>query len=123
MVGLGSKLKYLREKAGLSQAKMARRIGMSKSYLWQLEHEDRKSLSSDLLYRLSEVFGVSMEWFYKTPGYCNRCGVETPGEIHYLTAELPFVCGKCFEEGKRLLTRNADIMDDWIAEGKRQEAE
>ena len=120
MVGLGSKLKYLREKAGLSQAELGRQAGVNKSYICQMEHESKKTPSSDLLYRLSQTLGVTMEWFYKTPGYCNRCGVEMSGDIHYLTAEVPYVCGKCFEEGKGLLVARQKAMEEWIEAGKRR---
>lgn len=122
MIRIGSKLIYLREKAGLSGAQLARKLGMSKAYLWQLEHEDRKSPSSDLLYKFSKELGVTMEWFYETELFCIRCGSELSDKVHYLTDELPYVCDSCFKEGERLLTRHADLMNDWIEEGKTQEA-
>ena len=121
MIRIGAKLIYLREKAGLSQAVLAKRLGMSKTYLWQLEHEDRKAPSSDLLYKFSKELSVTMEWFYETDLFCSRCGCELSDKLHYLTDELPYVCDSCFQEGKRLLTRHADLMDDWIEEGKKME--
>jgi transcriptional regulator with XRE-family HTH domain len=122
MVGIGNKLRYLREKAGLSPSDLAKRLGMSRAYLWQLEHEDRKAPSSDLLYKMSKELGVSMEWFYETNEFCSRCGVDLANDVHYLTKELPYVCDPCFKEGKGLLTGHANVMDDWIEEGKTQEA-
>ena len=118
MIRVGTKLLYLREKAGLSLAAAARELGMSKSYLWQLEHENRKAPSSDLLYKISIVFGVNMEWFYDADLFCRRCGHAVGDSTHYLTEELPYVCDSCFKEGQILLRAQANAMNRWIEQGE-----
>lgn len=49
-----------RKKRGLSLSELARRSDITRGYLWQLENEDGKSPSGEILYRLSEALGVTM---------------------------------------------------------------
>ncbi|MCK5612486.1 helix-turn-helix transcriptional regulator [Candidatus Pacearchaeota archaeon] len=118
MIGIGTKLIYLRQKAGLSLPELARKIGMSKAYLWQLEHEDQKSPGSDLLYEISKAFGIKMEWFYETHLFCGRCGRELNNQGRYLTKQLPHLCVSCNDEGVLLLSGQARALREWIEKGK-----
>ncbi|MET9294083.1 short-chain fatty acyl-CoA regulator family protein [Streptomyces sp. NPDC003077] len=57
-----AKLRRLRRERGLNQVELARLLGLSISYLNQLEHS-RRPLTAPVLVRIAEVFGVDPEFF------------------------------------------------------------
>lgn len=59
---VGSRLRRLRGERGLSQQAMARTLGISASYLNQMEHDSRP-LTASVLGRISEVFGIDIGFF------------------------------------------------------------
>ncbi|MEN0015911.1 MAG: ImmA/IrrE family metallo-endopeptidase, partial [Solirubrobacteraceae bacterium] len=58
----GTRIRHLREVHGLSQAELARRLGLSASYLNQIER-DHRPLTTAVLLRLTESFGVDPTFF------------------------------------------------------------
>jgi len=54
------KIKECRQKREISLSKLSKLAGVSKSYLWQLENEEGKSPSGEILYRISRELGASM---------------------------------------------------------------
>ncbi|MER8187293.1 short-chain fatty acyl-CoA regulator family protein [Kitasatospora sp. NPDC094015] len=60
-----ARLRRLRREHGLSQVELARRLGISTSYLNQLEHSQRP-LTAPVLLRISEVLGAEPEFFSGT---------------------------------------------------------
>ena len=58
----GAQLRRLRERQGLTQAAFARQIALSPSYLNQIERNQRP-LPRPLLHRLSQTFGVALDYF------------------------------------------------------------
>ncbi len=58
----GARLRRLRESRGISQAELARRLGLSPSYLNQIEN-DHRPLALANLPRLCTLFGVEPEYF------------------------------------------------------------
>ncbi|RLV04316.1 Cro/Cl family transcriptional regulator [Streptomyces griseocarneus] len=58
----GARLRRLREERRLSQAELARELGISPSYLNQMEHDSRP-LTVPVLLRLTETFGVDPGFF------------------------------------------------------------
>lgn len=58
----GARLRRLREERRLSQAELARVLGISPSYLNQMEHDSRP-LTVPVLLRLTETFGVDPGFF------------------------------------------------------------
>ncbi|MBZ3901878.1 MULTISPECIES: short-chain fatty acyl-CoA regulator family protein [Streptomyces] len=58
----GTRLRRLREDRRMSQAEMARVLGISPSYLNQMEHDSRP-LTVPVLLRLTEAFGVDAGFF------------------------------------------------------------
>ena len=58
----GQQLRRFREGAGLSQATLARSVGLSPSYLNQIEH-DQRPLSPRVLQRLCNQFGIGIDQF------------------------------------------------------------
>ncbi|GAA5235039.1 ImmA/IrrE family metallo-endopeptidase [Verticiella sediminum] len=61
-VFMGMRLRRLREERNLTQAALARLLGLSASYLNQLE-QNRRPLTMPVLLRLGEVFGVDAQSF------------------------------------------------------------
>jgi len=51
------KLKIMRKSKGLSSADMAGKLGLSRTYYWQIEKGTR-GLSYNIAYKISEVFGT-----------------------------------------------------------------
>jgi putative transcriptional regulator len=52
-----SYLKELREKKGLTYEAMAKKLGMSKAFYWQLEHNNRR-LSYDTAKEIAKIFDL-----------------------------------------------------------------
>jgi predicted transcriptional regulator/transcriptional regulator with XRE-family HTH domain len=58
----GNRLRQLREERGLRQAELARELGLSSSYLNQIEH-DRRPLTPAVLLRLTALLGLAGDAF------------------------------------------------------------
>ncbi|MGW8327177.1 short-chain fatty acyl-CoA regulator family protein [Streptomyces sp. NPDC055897] len=62
-----AKLRRLRTERGMNQVELARALGISTSYLNQIEHSQRP-LTAPVLLRLAEVLGVEPEFFSEAAG-------------------------------------------------------
>jgi len=59
---VGERFKKLREESGLTQGQIAEYLGVNQSYISRYEKNERK-LSVDLLEKLANLFGCSIEYF------------------------------------------------------------
>lgn len=59
---VGARVRHLREDRGLNQAQLARMLGLSPSYLNQIER-DHRPMTVPVLLRLTEAFGVDPTFF------------------------------------------------------------
>ncbi|MGZ8178450.1 acetate metabolism transcriptional regulator RamB [Williamsia sp. SKLECPSW1] len=59
---VGSRVRQLRSDRGLSQVALAQTLGISPSYLNQIEH-DARPLTDPVLVKISDAFGVDAEFF------------------------------------------------------------
>lgn len=59
---IGEKFKTLREESGLTQGQIAEYLGVNQSYISRYEKNERQ-LSVDLLEKLSNLFGCSIDYF------------------------------------------------------------
>ncbi len=59
---IGEKFKKLREESGLTQGQIAGYLGVDQSYISRYEKNERH-LSVDLLEKLSNLFGCSIDYF------------------------------------------------------------
>ena len=59
---LGSKVRSLRRRQGLTQAKLAEKLGISTSYLNLIEN-NRRPLSAPVLIKLAQLFQVDLQTF------------------------------------------------------------
>lgn len=57
---LGPELKRMRDAIGLTLEEAAQRTGITKGYLWKIEH-DHNAVSFGILARLASVYGASLD--------------------------------------------------------------
>ena len=60
---LGEAIKLARVTAGVSQAELARRLGVTPGYVWQLENGRSTGLTAEKLYALCDALSVSCDHF------------------------------------------------------------
>lgn len=58
---LASRLRVAREMAGLSQAQVAKKLGLHRPSVSEIE-AGRRSVSADELLRLADLYGVTVSW-------------------------------------------------------------
>ncbi|WP_215755230.1 short-chain fatty acyl-CoA regulator family protein [Acetobacter sp. P5B1] len=86
----GNRLQQLRKRESLTQAAMAERVGISLSYLNQLERNHRP-LPNHLLQTLCERFALTPSWFSDTrEAHTIQALRETMADPVFKTAPLPF---------------------------------
>lgn len=61
---ISARLREAREAAGLSQGQVAKKLGMHRPTVTEIE-AGRRKVSSDEIERLSQLYGVSIEWLVK----------------------------------------------------------
>jgi transcriptional regulator with XRE-family HTH domain len=61
---IGSRLRWAREQAGLSQGQVAQKMNMHRPTVSQIEAGDRK-VQLDEIERFSELYGINQEWLVK----------------------------------------------------------
>lgn len=62
IISIAEKIKHRREQLGVSQAKFAIKLGVSKQRVNNLETSSKK-ISAEMLYKISIVLDVSMPYF------------------------------------------------------------
>jgi transcriptional regulator with XRE-family HTH domain len=67
MVRIGQRIKELRIKTGISQQKLAERLGVSRPTITQIESGERK-VSSDELIKLAEIFDCTIDYLIGLKG-------------------------------------------------------
>ncbi|MGK5728026.1 short-chain fatty acyl-CoA regulator family protein [Streptomyces sp. URMC 124] len=121
----GARLRRLREERRLSQAEFARVLGISPSYLNQMEHDSRP-LTVPVLLRLTEAFGVDPA-FFSDAGTTRvladlrealaddlSAARVSPSELSELASRLPAVAAVLLDLGRRnqaLTERLAEAAD------------
>jgi len=78
MESIGQRIRHLRKSIGLSAKEFAKRIGISRSYLTDIEN-DRVKPPDRILQLISHTFGVSYEWLkYGKGEMWEKGGEEVP---------------------------------------------
>ncbi|KIZ16334.1 short-chain fatty acyl-CoA regulator family protein [Streptomyces natalensis] len=122
----GARLRRLREERRMSQAELARVLGISPSYLNQMEHDSRP-LTVPVLLRLTEAFGVDPGFFSERDtgrlvadlrealaGEVAEARVS-PSDLAELASRMPAVARVLLDLGRRgqvLAERIAGTADD-----------
>lgn len=93
---VGARLRLVRDERGLSLEELAERAGVSKSFLWEVEH-DRSGISGERLLKVANVLGASLDYLLRgtpTGGMPNPKAVEIPSELGELAEELGLSYGQ-----------------------------
>lgn len=59
---LGQKIRKERERLKLTLEELAKKIGSTKSYVWELENKPTARPSADKIFRLADALGVTAEY-------------------------------------------------------------
>ncbi len=68
-MGLGLKIRGLREEIGMSQAQLASQAGLSQGYLSQIENDEVQNPSAAVLFRLAQALHVDPRCLLEAAGY------------------------------------------------------
>jgi len=121
----GPRLRRLREERRLSQLALAKRLGLSPSYVNQLEN-DQRPLTVPVLLKLNEVFDLDVQFFAsdtdaRLVADVHEALVDTPesgevslAEIDELVARMPAV-GRTLVLLHRRLRATTDQLDQFSA--------
>ncbi len=88
---IGEKFKKLREESGLTQGQIAGYLGVNQSYISRYEKDERQ-LSTELLEKLSTLFGCSINYFtsedsqYTPLPFALRASSITSEDLHTVAA-------------------------------------
>jgi transcriptional regulator with XRE-family HTH domain len=80
---VGQRLQFLRTKKTLTLDQLAEKSELSKSFLWEVEH-DRTGISGEKLLRVANVLGASLDFIMKgepSPDNYKPEAVEIPREL------------------------------------------
>jgi len=75
-MGLGARIRSLREEIGLSQAQLAEQAGLSQGYLSQIENDEVQNPSASVLFRLAQALHVDPRCLLEAAGYRDILGSE-----------------------------------------------
>ncbi len=87
---VGQRLQYLRSERGLTIEKLAEDAGLSKSFLWEVEH-DRTGISGEKLLSVANVLKASLDYILRgepLPQNYKSTDIEIPSELSQLSEEL-----------------------------------
>ena len=91
MESIGQRLQYVRANKGLTLDQLAERAGISKSFLWEVEH-DNSGISGEKLLRVANVLSASLEFLLRgepsPENYQGPPAVEIPRELSDVAEEL-----------------------------------
>ena len=62
MEGLSKKIKQAREKKKLTLEQLAKEVGSSRGYIWQIEKDPQKKPSFDIIVNIAKALGLSLDY-------------------------------------------------------------
>jgi len=104
---VGQRIQYIRTKRGLTLDRLAGQAGVSKSFLWEVEH-DRSGISGEKLLRVTNALGSSLDFLLRgesAPEHY-RPTIGIPVELSELAEEL----GLTYKETLTLLEIDRSIV-------------
>ncbi len=125
---MGGRLRVLREERGLTQSGLAKMLGISPSYLNQIEHNQRP-LTVPVLLRLNEVLGLDVQLFAESDdarlvtdlraALDDENRTPSTAELRELVANLPGIARVIVSLQGRLreATERADLLAERISVG------
>jgi transcriptional regulator with XRE-family HTH domain len=89
METVGGRIRQVRNQRGLTLDQVAEKAGISKSFLWEVEH-DRSDISGDKLLRVANVLSASIDFLLR--------GEPAPADYQPPKIEIPQQLGELAEE-------------------------
>ena len=105
---VGQRINYVRTQQGLTLEGLAQRAGLSKSFLWEVEH-DRSGISGNRLMQMADALGASIDYLLRggsSPEIGEPRSVEIPTELSDVAEEL----GLSFRQTRILLDVDRSIV-------------
>ena len=90
METVGRRLQHVRNQKGLTLEQLADQAGISKSFLWEVEH-DRSGITGHRLLRVADALGASLDFLLRgepAPLAYEPPTVEIPHELSEVAEEL-----------------------------------
>ncbi len=87
---VGSRIRYVRTQKELTLDQLAEKAGISKSFLWEVEH-DRSDIGGEKLLRVANVLGASLDFLLRgepAPKDYQPPVIEIPGDLSDLAEEI-----------------------------------
>ncbi len=88
---VGQRLQNVRANKKLTLDQLAKRAGISKSFLWEVEH-DNSGISGEKLLRVANALGASLDFLLKgeraPENYQAPSVIEIPGELSDMAEDL-----------------------------------
>lgn len=84
---IGNRIHDLRKVEDLTQEEFARKIGIKRAHIANLE-KDRANSSEQLLLSISRTFGVGLEWLKHGTGEMRASVAAESGEVYLIAREL-----------------------------------
>ena len=63
--GLSGKIRKIRKDKGLTLEALAKKVGSSKSYIWQIETDTKINPSAQLIAKIAEVLDVTVDYLVR----------------------------------------------------------
>ena len=105
---VGQRINHVRTQQRLTLDQLAQRAGLSKSFIWEVEH-DRSGISGNRLLQVADALGASVEYLLRggsSPGIDEARSVEVPTELSELAEEM----GLSFRQTRILLDVDRSIV-------------
>ena len=104
-MGLGPKIRGLREEIGMSQAQLASQAELSQGYLSQIENDEVQNPIASVLFRLAQGLHVDPRCVLEAAGYTDVLGAEPDGEFETPVDPdlLSFLAGLSADQQRYLL--------------------
>lgn len=100
---LGERVRELRNKAGLTLEEMAKRVGSSKSYMWEIENKDVARPSAEKLQKISEVLKTTVSYLLVAENETELDAADTAFFRKYKNMSVP---------AKETLRKLQEVLDD-----------
>ena len=117
---VGQRIHYVRTQKGLTLEALAERADVSKSFLWEVEH-DRSDISGARLLRMANALGASVDFLLRgapAPQQYEPPAIEIPRELGDLAEEL----GLSYRQTMTLLEVERSIVARRSAKARRRKS-
>ena len=87
---IGQRINYVRTQQGFTLERLAERAGLSKSFIWGVEH-DRTGISGSRLLQVADALGASVDYLLRggsIPEHHQAQSIEVPLELSEVAEEL-----------------------------------